>query len=65
MSPIMRKMLWVTMGKVMTQVERAIERTVDRDQRNVLVFRLARLDRRLAEVRDAWGMPELPVCEGR
>ncbi len=65
MSPIMRRMLWVSLGEAITQVEKMIEMAAERDVRNALVVRLATLDRRLAELRDTWGMPELPVCEGR
>ncbi len=65
MNPITRKMLWVSLGEAVTAVEKMIEAAADRDVRNMLVVRLATLDRRLAALRDNWDMPELPICEGR
>ncbi len=65
MSPIMRKMLWVSLGEAVTAVEKMIESAADRDVRNKLVARLATLDRRLAAARDSWGMLELPIGQGK
>jgi hypothetical protein len=63
-NPIMRKMLWVSLGEAVTTVEKLIASAVDRDVRAGLVVRLATLDQRLAALRDHWDMPGLPICKG-
>ncbi|MEN6367734.1 MAG: hypothetical protein ABFC88_13060 [Thermoguttaceae bacterium] len=65
MIPTTRKMLWVSLGEAITIVERLIEVAAERQVRDGLVVRLAQLDREVAELRDKWGMPELPVAAGK
>lgn len=65
MSPMMRKMMLVSLGEAVMAVEKMIEAAIDRDVRNILVARLATLDQRSAALRDGRDAPELPFCEGR
>jgi hypothetical protein len=60
-NPIMRKMLWVSLGEAVATVEKMIESAADWDVRDGLVRRLARFDQCLAAARDSWGMPDLPI----
>jgi len=62
MSPTMRKLWWVSLPQAIAQIEKTIKTTTERDLRDAMVVRLARLDQCLAMVRDKWDMPELPVC---
>jgi hypothetical protein len=58
----MRKLWWVSLPQAIAQVEKTIKTTTERDLRDAMVIRLARLDQCLAAVRDKWDMPELPLC---
>ena len=57
MTPILAKMQYHSLSESLPVVSKMIDATKDREIRNRLVMRLALLDQKLAELRDALGLP--------
>lgn len=61
MTPTLAKMQYHSLSESLPVVSKMIDATKDREIRNRLVMRLALLDQKLAELRDALGLPGLTV----